>query len=84
MGAVAGGGEGSRDPAVHRERKPSRRVGWGRMGAGCRNAGRILAYEDRGSGHIDPENQGREGKSADEQQAFEKVLGKVLGTQLNR
>lgn len=38
MGAVAGGGEGSRDPAVHRERKPSRRVGWGRMGAGCRNA----------------------------------------------
>lgn len=38
----------------------------------------------RGSGHIDPENQGREGKSADEQQAFEKVLGKVLGTQLNR
>lgn len=46
MGAVAGGGEGSRDPAAHRERKPSRRVGWGRMGAGCRNAGRIPANED--------------------------------------
>lgn len=79
MGAVAGGGEGSRDPAVHRERKPSRRVGWGHMGAGCRKN-----PSKRGSGHIDPENQGREGKSADEQQAFEKVLGKVLGTQRNR
>lgn len=90
MGTVAGGGEGPGTWLLIGRGSPHGVCGWGRVGAGCRKASRMQEETQplriRGSEDPDTSTQrtgGRERKSADEQQACEKVLEKVLGTQLN-